>query len=85
MLKPKITSAMELEALVQQMGFLPFFRCSIPNFSIEEFTPSRYWFAASVDGPWEWRMELARRGAGRMFSQKAGQIPPIWRNLFDEV
>lgn len=59
--KPKITSAMELEAQVQQMGFLPFFPCSIPNFSIEAFTPSRYWFVEGVDGPWEWRMELARR------------------------
>lgn len=85
MLKPKITSAMELEALVQQMGFLPFFCCSILNFSIEEFTPSRYWFAAGVDGLWEWRMELARRGVDKMLPKKAGQIPPIWRNLFDEV
>ena len=34
--KAKITSAMELEMLVQQMGFLPFFSCSIPSFSIEE-------------------------------------------------
>ena len=50
---PKITNAMELEALVQQMGFLPFFLCSIPNFSIEECTLSRCWFAADVDGLWE--------------------------------
>lgn len=81
MLKPKITSAMELEALVQQMGFLPFFRCSISNFSIEEFTPSRYWFAAGVDGPWEWRMELARRGVvayGKLFSKKAGLVSRDW-------
>ena len=69
--KLKITSAMELEMLVQQMGFLPFFSCSIPSFSIEEFTPSRYWFVDGVDGPWEWRMELARRGVvayGKLFS-----------------
>ena len=49
--KPRITNAMELEALVQQMGFLPFFSCSIPAFSIEELTPSRYWFVDGVDGP----------------------------------
>ncbi|MDE6899418.1 MAG: hypothetical protein K2P16_09180 [Lawsonibacter sp.] len=79
--KPKITSAMELEALVQQMGFLPFFPCSIPSFSIEEFTPSRYWFVEGVDGPWEWRMELARRGVvtyGRLFSRKAGLVSREW-------
>lgn len=78
---PKITGAIELEALVQQMGFLPFFRCSIPNFSIEEFTPSRYWFATGVDGPWEWRMELAHRGIvayGKLFSKKAGLVSREW-------
>ena len=79
--KPKISSAMELEALVQQMGFLPFFPCSIPDFSIEEFTPSRYWFVDGVDGPWEWRMELARRGGvayGKLFSRKAGLVSREW-------
>ena len=79
--KPKITSAMELEALVQQMGFLPFFPCAIPDFSIEAFTPSRYWFVEGVDGPWEWRMELARRGVvayGKLFSRKAGLVSREW-------
>lgn len=79
--KPKITSAMELEMLVQQMGFLPFFSCSIPSFSIEEFTPSRYWFVDGVNGPWEWRMELARRGVvayGKLFSKKAGLVSREW-------
>ena len=79
--KLKITSAMELEALVQQMGFLPFFPCSIPNFSIEEFTPSRYWFVEGVEGPWEWRMELARRHVvayGKLFSKKAGLVSREW-------
>ena len=79
--KPKITSAMELEALVQQMGFLPFFPCAIPDFSIEAFTPSRYWFVEGVDGPWEWRMELARRGVvayGKLFAKKAGLVSREW-------
>ena len=81
MLKPRIHNAMELEALVQQMGFLPFFVCSIPNFSIEKFTPSRYWFTENVDGPWEWRIEVARRGMvanGKLFSQKAGLVSREW-------
>lgn len=81
MLYPELHSAMELEALVQQTGFLPFFRCSIPRFSIEEFTPSRYWFVDGVDGPWEWRMELARRGVvayGKLFAKKAGLVSREW-------
>ena len=81
MRKPQVHNAMELEALVQQMGFLPFFSCSIPDFSLEAFTPSRYWFVEGVDGPWEWRMELARRGVvayGKLFSQKAGLVSREW-------
>ena len=79
--QPKIHNAIELETLVQQMGFLPFFACAIPNFSIEEFTPSRYWFVDGVDGPWEWRMELARRGVvayGKLFAKKAGLVSREW-------
>ena len=79
--KPKITSAMQLETVVQQMGFLPFFACSIPNFSIEAFTPRRYWFVDGVEGPWEWRMEVARRGVvayGKLFSRKAGLVSREW-------
>lgn len=79
--QPKIHNAKELEALVQQMGFLPFFTCAVPNFSIEEFTPSRYWFVDGVDGPWEWRMELVRRGVvayGKLFAKKAGLVSREW-------
>lgn len=79
--QPRIHNAMELEVLVQQMGFLPFFSCAIPNFSIEEFTPSRYWFVEGVEGPWEWRMELARRGVaayGKLFAKKAGLVSREW-------
>lgn len=79
--QPRIHNAMELEALVQQTGFLPFFSYAIPNFSIEEFTPSRYWFVEGVDGPWEWRMELARRGVvayGKLFAKKAGLVSREW-------
>lgn len=81
MFHPELHNAAELEALVQQMGFLPFFRCSIPRFSIEEFTPGRYWFVDGVDGPWEWRMELARRGVvayGKLFAKKAGLVSREW-------
>ena len=81
MLKPRIHNAMELEALVQQMGLLPFFVCSVPNFSIEEFTPNCYWFTENVDGPWDWRLEAARRGVvayGKLFLRKAGLVSRGW-------
>lgn len=75
--QPKIHSAAELETLFQEVGFLLFFFRSVRNFSIEEFTPSHYWFVGGVDDPWEWRMELARRGVvayGKLFLKKAGLV-----------
>ena len=81
MSEPMIHNADELEALAQRMGLLPFFACGIPGFSIEDFTPSQFWFAESVDGPWEWRMDVARRGmaaCGKPFRNKAGLVSREW-------
>jgi len=72
---------MELETLVEKISFLPFFACAIPDFSVEECTSSRYWFVSGVDGPREWRMELARRGIaayGKLFARKAGFVGREW-------
>ncbi len=56
---PAVTSAARLEKLVDEIGFLPFFRCGIAGFSLEECTPARLWFVDGVDGPWEWREQCA--------------------------
>lgn len=71
----EINGAEALERAAGEYGLLPFFACAVPGFSVEEMTPPRYWFAGDTDGPWEWRMELARRGEiayGKLFSGKAG-------------
>ena len=76
-----IHNADKLEALAQRMGLLPFFACGIPNFSIEDFTPEQFWFEEGVDGPWEWRMDVARRGVvayGKLFNKKAGLVSREW-------
>lgn len=81
MSNPTIHNANELEALALERGLLPFFACGIPDFSIEDFTPSQYWFSEGVDGPWEWRMEVARRGMaayGKLFNKKAGLVSRTW-------
>lgn len=78
---PKIRNAEELEAVTQELGILPFFANTLPHFSVEEFTPSRYWFADGVDGPWEWRMEVAKRGVvayGKLFGKKAALVSREW-------
>ena len=70
-----IEDAQSLERAVQNCGLLPFFRCNVPGFSVEELTPMEYWFASDTDGPWEWRMDLAAQGNvayGKLFAGKAG-------------
>lgn len=76
-----IHNADELESLAQHMGLLPFFACGIPGFSVEDFTPGRFWFKKGVVGPWEWRMDVARRGMvayGKLFHNKAGLVSREW-------
>lgn len=81
MKRPVLNGPDSLERLAEEWGMLPFFHCSLPGFSIEELTPARYWFVDGVDGPWEWRMEVARRGKvayGKFFSKKAGLVSREW-------
>ncbi len=76
-----ITSAAELEALVLEMGFLPFFKNEIPGFSVAEHTPPALWFSDEADGPWEWKGPVARGGKcayGKLFRGKAGFVSREW-------
>lgn len=71
----------DLERLVCQMGFLPFFRNEIPGFSVEEFTPAELWFADDADGPWEWKGPVVRNWNcvyGKLFRGKAGYVSLEW-------
>lgn len=70
-----IIDAEQLEKLIMQMGFLPFFKNDIPNFSIDEFTPKELWFSSLHDGPWEWKGPIISSGNcvyGKLFQYKAG-------------
>lgn len=63
--------------LIDEIGFLPFFKNEISGFSIEENTPKEIWFSDDVDGPWEWKGPIARSGSclyGKFFENKAGFI-----------
>lgn len=73
----KIKSANDLIELVEQCGFLPFFRNEISGFSVEEHTPPELWFSGEADGPWEWKGPAARSGRcvyGKLFRGKAGFV-----------
>lgn len=77
----EIHSPEELEALVQDWGFLPFFKNEILGFSVEEHTPPELWFSDTEDGPWEWKGPVARKGTcvyGKLFRKKAGFVSLEW-------
>ena len=77
----EIATPNELEDLICEVGFLPFFRNAIPGFSIEECTRPDLWFAPDEFGPWEWKGPLAKGGRcayGKLFDKKAGFVSNEW-------
>jgi len=76
-----IASPAALDAAARELGFLPFFKNSIPGFSIAERTPPELWFAGDVDGPWEWKGPVIRMGNcayGKFFKGKAVYVSLDW-------
>ena len=74
---PWITSAEELAALIEEAGFLPFFKNEIEGFSIEEHTPPELWWGGETWGPWEWKGPVIRRAQcayGKFYCGKAMYI-----------
>ena len=71
----------ELLALIEELGFLPFFKNSIEGFSVEDCCPPELWFADDADGPWEWKGPIAKSGKciyGKFFNGKAGFVSRAW-------
>ena len=78
----RLRTADELEAYVDEVGFLPLFAADVPGFSVEEHTAARHWWSddPAVD-PWQWRRILADRGRvayGKFFDRKAGFVSLAW-------
>lgn len=71
----------DLEGLIRYTGFLPLFRCSIPGFSVEENCAPSVWFADGVEGPWDWRGQIARKNEilyGKFAENKAVFVHRDW-------
>ena len=81
MVFPVIGCREDLERLIEEAGFVPFFKNSIPGFSIEESIDPRLWFADGADGPWEWKGPvIARTGCayGRLLQGKMMYVSRSW-------
>ena len=77
---PVFHSAGDIIALVNELGFLPFFRNDIEGFSIAECCPPHLWFSGE-DGPWEWKGPIIRQSGcayGKFYKNKAMFISREW-------
>lgn len=81
-----IHSVDEAIEYINSVGFLPFFKNGITDFSLEERTASEYWWSGDRErDPWEWRQIIAERGDilyGKFFQKKAGFISREWVPYF---
>lgn len=72
----------DLERLISQWGFVPFFKNNIEGFSIEELTPSNLLFGDDfMDGPWQWKGPIISHwnsAYGKFFAKKAGYVSLEW-------
>ena len=81
MTKRMIHNADDLERVILDLGFLPFFKNSIEGFSVEDLTSPELWFEDGVDGPWEWKGPVIRNGKcpyGKFFGDRAGFVSLEW-------
>ena len=79
-MKRPLESSTDVEERCLELGFLPFFRCGIPGFSIEEMIAREYWFT-DEEGAWEWKGPIIREGHcayGKFFNRKAGFVSRAW-------
>ena len=68
---------------VETLGFLPFFSCSVPGFSIEEHAAADAWYS-SGGGEWkiwDWKGPVIREAGcayGKFFENRAAFISRAW-------
>jgi len=67
----------DLEAAIDEYGIVPFFKNSIPGFSISEHVDPRVWFSEDDVGVWEWKGPVIRQcrcAYGKLFEKKAAFV-----------
>ena len=77
---PVFHSADDIVKLINELGFLPFFRNEIEGFSIAECCPPELWFS-DVDGPWEWKGPIIKKAGcayGKFYKNKAMFVSCEW-------
>lgn len=78
-----IDSPESMVAAIRHFGILPFFRCGIPGWSVEECTAPGCWFFEddAILGPWDWKIDAVREGDiayGKFLGGKAAFATAAW-------
>lgn len=78
----EITKQIQLENLIKEWGFMPFFKNGIEGFSIQEITPPELLFGDDFEnGPWQWKGPIIANwecAYGKFFAKKAGYVSLEW-------
>ena len=81
MFLPEIRSKEDIVRLVNELGFLPYFRGEIPGFSIEENCRCFWGTPESPDCPWDWKGPIIREAGcayGKYYRGRALYISRDW-------
>ncbi|MBR1539536.1 MAG: hypothetical protein IJ636_08540 [Bacteroidales bacterium] len=79
-----IDSPEAMIAAIRHFGILPFFRCGVPGWSVEELTAPGCWIFEddeAVLGPWDWKIDAVREGDiayGKFLGGKAAFATAEW-------
>ena len=62
-----IDSPERMSEVIRRFGIIPFFKGTVPGWSIEEMTAEGCWFTDSEEfgdtlGPWDWKIDCVREG-----------------------
>ncbi len=71
----------DLENLVEEWGFLPFFRGRIPGFSVGEISDPAIWYDEGDFSVWDWKgpvIQDQKCAYGKFFEKKAAFISREW-------
>ena len=81
MFLPAIRSKEDIIRLVDELGFLPYFKGEIPGFSIEENCPCLWGTPEDPSSPWEWKGPIIRESGcayGKFYRGKAVYVSRDW-------
>ena len=80
-----VQTKQDLEDAIGEYGIVPYFRCSIPGFSLEEHCPPRVLFSDGEEDTWAWKGPVIRETGcayGKFFEKKAAYVS---RELFPDL